>query len=289
VERLRAVTKRSVFSAMGETTAVGKVTEESVRLQRVIPMVGNSFKPFFVGRFESRDGKVILAGRFTMLPLVKGFMTVWFAFIAMSAFGVIFGNRPRGANSVAFELQPLVMLGFGVALVAIGKWFARNDTAWLSHLIEGALSSAAGGCVATSVRSEADEGTVPTVLKITAFVLAASGVMELLSGLAVSGLSGGMMVPPGMPQVPTLGRWCFVYSALMMALALGVWRRRLWAWQGVFAVLILSGCWSVHWMYSMQAELRPPAILKVIFAVLSWSVIALWGRWWYAQRKYFVG
>jgi hypothetical protein len=41
VERLSAATKRSVFSALEETTAVGKVSV--VRLQRVIPMMGNSF------------------------------------------------------------------------------------------------------------------------------------------------------------------------------------------------------------------------------------------------------
>jgi hypothetical protein len=37
VERLRAATKRSVFSSLGETVAVGKVSKEGVRLQRVIP------------------------------------------------------------------------------------------------------------------------------------------------------------------------------------------------------------------------------------------------------------
>ena len=33
VERLRAATKRSVFSSLGETAAVGKVSEQGVRLQ----------------------------------------------------------------------------------------------------------------------------------------------------------------------------------------------------------------------------------------------------------------
>jgi len=36
-ERLSAATKRSVFSALGEPTAAGKVSEKVVRLQRVIP------------------------------------------------------------------------------------------------------------------------------------------------------------------------------------------------------------------------------------------------------------
>src|SRR5580700_6339336 len=66
VERLRAATKRSTFAAIGEAAAVGKVSQDGVRLQRVTPMVHNSFKPFFVGRFESRDGATLLTGRFGM-------------------------------------------------------------------------------------------------------------------------------------------------------------------------------------------------------------------------------
>ena len=51
VTRLRAATRRSAFGVFVQQAAVGPVGESSVRLQRVIPMVGNSFKPFFFGRF----------------------------------------------------------------------------------------------------------------------------------------------------------------------------------------------------------------------------------------------
>src|SRR5579862_9715224 len=92
VERLRAATKRSVFSALSETAAVGKVSEKSVRLQRVIPMVGNSFKPFFLGQFQISNGQVLLIGRFTMLPIVKVFMTFWFCFVSLTSVGFLFGS-----------------------------------------------------------------------------------------------------------------------------------------------------------------------------------------------------
>jgi hypothetical protein len=49
-------------------------------------MVGNSFKPFFFGRFEVRGDEVYLTGRFTMLGLVKAFMTFWFG--GVLAFGI---------------------------------------------------------------------------------------------------------------------------------------------------------------------------------------------------------
>jgi hypothetical protein len=75
VQRLQAATKRSTFAAIGETAAVGKVSSDTVRLQRAIPMVGNSFKPVFVGRFETRDGVAVLTGHFGMTKSVKVFMT----------------------------------------------------------------------------------------------------------------------------------------------------------------------------------------------------------------------
>ena len=50
VERLRAATKRSVFSARGETAPAGKVSETTVRLQRVVPMVGKAVMVGVIGR-----------------------------------------------------------------------------------------------------------------------------------------------------------------------------------------------------------------------------------------------
>jgi hypothetical protein len=58
VTRLQAATRRSAFGVLGQQAAAGPVGESRVRLQRVIPMVGNSFKPFFLGRFEARDDGV---------------------------------------------------------------------------------------------------------------------------------------------------------------------------------------------------------------------------------------
>jgi hypothetical protein len=56
VARLRARTKRSVFVSLFERSAAGPVTGSRVRLQRVIPLFGNSFKPIFV----ERHGRVVL-------------------------------------------------------------------------------------------------------------------------------------------------------------------------------------------------------------------------------------
>ena len=131
VERLSTATKRSVFSALGETTAVGKVSEKVVRLQRVIPMVGNSFKPFFIGHFEVRGEVTVLIGKFTMLRrpwawwcgfLLLGLSVCWSLF-AMSARVDV--GPPLGIK-VIFSILSCVVVGIW------GRWWYAQRKHFLS-------------------------------------------------------------------------------------------------------------------------------------------------------------
>lgn len=137
VERLRAATTRSAFLSLHKQSASGTVNERRVSLQRVIPMVGNSFKPFFVGKFEVVNGRVVLIGRFTMIWFVKAFMSFWFGFILLwiSLASVAVITHPK-SGQWWFPLFGVGMAAAGVALVKAGKWFSRNDVAWLSELIQ---------------------------------------------------------------------------------------------------------------------------------------------------------
>jgi hypothetical protein len=158
-----------------------------VRRRSVVTgVVRNSFKPFFVGHFEVRGDVTVLFGKFTMLPLAKVFMSFWFVMCGLFAGAVLLGGfKPEGPNATYFLLQPFLMIGGGIALVAVGKWFARNDAAWLSALIATALGAPGEG---TSVNRDAlmnvDADTVPMSLKVVAIFLAASGAMALVAGMA---------------------------------------------------------------------------------------------------------
>jgi hypothetical protein len=55
LERLSAATKRSVFSALAETTAVGKVSEKVVRLQRVSELIATALGAPRDGASITRD------------------------------------------------------------------------------------------------------------------------------------------------------------------------------------------------------------------------------------------
>jgi hypothetical protein len=289
VGRLSTVTKRSVFSALGETTAIGKVSEKVVRLQRVIPMVGNSFKPFFIGQFEVRGDVIVLIGKFTMLPLVKVFMSFWFGMCGLFAGAVLLGGfRPQGPNATFFLLQPFLMIGAGIALVVVGKWFARNDVAWLSELIATALGAPRDSASANrDALMSNDADTVPMSLKVAAIFLAASGAMALVAGVAGPHLWPSFGQAGESTAAPQLGNWNFVYAILVIALSIGIWGRRPWAWWCGFLLLGLSVCWSLFAMVA-RADVGPPVGIKVIFAIFSCMVVGIWGRWWYAQRKHFL-
>jgi len=140
VRRLAGATKPSVWRTFAAQAAVGTVTESRVALQRYVPFLHNSFKPFFVGAWRTSGGHVVLSGAFRMHRAVQVFMSVWLALCivwsALAAYAAAAGAR----ESWLLPLAGLGMLAFGVALVQLGKWIVRNDTAWLSAVIGKALS-----------------------------------------------------------------------------------------------------------------------------------------------------
>jgi hypothetical protein len=140
VQRLSSATGRSVFSAFTHQAAVGRVSKTRVSLQRVIPFVGNSFKPFFIGEFRRVNGRIVLSGRFTMLWWAKAFLTFWFGFCLLWTLLAILPLLARDPHTWWFPFAGIGMFGVGTALVRISKWFSRNDTLWLSRVIQGALS-----------------------------------------------------------------------------------------------------------------------------------------------------
>ena len=278
VERLRAATKRSAFAAIGEAAAVGKVSQDGVRLQRVTPMVRNSFKPFFVGRFESRDGLTLLTGRFGMSLFTKIFMTFWLAMVALFGVGFLVGSLSATASYPRqIVIGPFLMLIAGLGLVALGKWFARNDVAWLTGVIGRALDVA--GVAAEPIQETLEVAGVPMVLKGVALFLAASG--------AIAALTEFIEPKLGQQRVALqVGHWNLVYAVSAFVLAAGVWGRRPWAWWGGFLVLGISTITSLLAMPVGTPSGLPPFV-RVVFGVFAVIVVAVWGRWWYAQRKHF--
>ena len=139
VRRLANKTGRTVFSALFQQRAIGKVSASGVSLQRVIPLVGNSFKPFFIGTFQESGHRVVLSGRFTMHRWAKVFMSVWFGGCVLWTIGAIAGVVIEDLKKWWVPFIGVGIICAGTALVWVGKWLARNDVAWLSRVIREAL------------------------------------------------------------------------------------------------------------------------------------------------------
>ncbi len=149
VQRLQERTKRSVFSSLFRQAAVGPVNESRVRLQRLIPWFGNSFKPIFVGKFHHSQGRVVLEGRFTMFLFSKVFTTIWLAlallWTILAAFAALkgAGRTPTGSQqdlvALLLPLGGVLFFLAGIGFVRGCWWLSRNDIAFLESVIRGAL------------------------------------------------------------------------------------------------------------------------------------------------------
>ncbi len=293
VARLSAATTRTwnLFAQFKQQCAVGAVNASRVSLQRVIPMVNNSFKPFFRGRFEERGNRVILTGRFGVLPIVRIFTALWFGalscFTLVMLIGMITG-AVASSRPAALAIPVLMWVG-GLAICQFGLWLSRNDVQWLSALIGKALTVPGPGAGATVNASPGilDSRGRSRLPDYVALVLAIGGIALLCQALPIGGIfdTGRMTLPFSATKFsspPALA----ACGALELLLAAGIYRRSIIAWSSGF--LFLIGNWVFFVLFSSTDIQRPGAApFPLIFIGMSLVVTALWMAWWYAQRHHF--
>ncbi len=289
VERLRSVTRRlSIFSVFGQQTAAGSVKESRVSLRRVIPLVGNSFKPLFKGHFEQRKGTVVLIGQFRMSWFVRLFMGIWFAgIIAITASSIL--EPARCSRGTPILLVSAAMLVAATGLVSLGAWFSRNDPAWLSNVIRHALAkpqTVAPASVTSPV--QISNNRIPWTIRIISGLLAVMGVTSIV--LAVNGIQSYYAGPQGAVVThftdPALQRFTILMGGLMLGLSYGVYRRYWLAWRAGFVFLLFG---QANFLLDMltNPEFSHAGGEKFVGLAASLIVTLIWWRWWYAQRVHF--
>jgi hypothetical protein len=290
VERLRAATRRWSFPFATQECAAGRVKESRVSLQRVIPMVGNSFKPFFIGRFEQRQGKVVLRGRFTMALPVKVFMAFWLGMLALFA---VAGSVATAASPKAalFPLAAIGMMGFGVGLTALGRWLSRNDAAWLTHVMRTALrtpSDTSASSQSAGLAGNTAAGKTPVFIHTMTGLFVLLGLLGAVS--AITGIQtyrggpGGFVVTPYANE--TLRMVVGAGSIAMFGVAYGIHRRMLFAWWWGFVLLAANMACSIVGLLT-RTDLGGVRVPALVFGGFSVVIGVFWGRWWYAQRSHF--
>ena len=220
-----------------------------------------------------------------MLLFVKAFMTFWLGMCL--AFAILPAIVTHGAVWW-FSLGSLGMFGAGVGFVALCKWFARKDAAWLSEVIRSALTKPTAARQSSVIAKSLPVGTParPTVLIATAACLLLLGLAGSLG--AATGISSYQAVP-NHTTITHFSSWpsraaAGVYGIVTIFLAVGIYRQEKWAWR--FGLAYLGAAWLDN-SYEMFSFSQVPVALKFVFLLLSLAVAVYWGLWWYAQRVHF--
>lgn len=127
-ERLRAGIDGD-FMLFGGKPVIGSVGESSARLRKRI-WYRNSFQSVMRVTFVDRGTGTEITCRSGMSIFTTVFMVVWFGAVGLfglAFLGSIFDHAGGGGAPAA--LFPLGMIAFGVALVLIGRFIARNEHA----------------------------------------------------------------------------------------------------------------------------------------------------------------
>jgi hypothetical protein len=140
IERLNSNVNKTSFSRIKSERMVGSVNRQSVKIQRVIPRVQNSFKPFLVGSFSEEGNKTVISGVFRFNLFVQAFMTFWFGFIFLWVVLASVAAFLKPSEAWFFPLFGVLMFCFAIGLMKLGKWFSRNDKKWLKEYISDAIN-----------------------------------------------------------------------------------------------------------------------------------------------------
>ena len=127
------------LSLFGSKSVIGRADRNSFNL-RVRIDYRNSFQTILRGQLADDANGTRIRCRAGMAYFTVAFMTVWFSFIGI---GVAAMWPPRSLDPGTIISMALPI--FGVALVAFGRWFARQElptlTAFLEETIEAERAS----------------------------------------------------------------------------------------------------------------------------------------------------
>jgi hypothetical protein len=114
---------------------VGSVSKDRVRLHKVTPLFGNVFKPIFIGKFQSDNGRSSLVGRFQIGPFGKIITGIFVFFTLFVQVLLLPGLIVDGIAA----LQPSLFLLGGILLVLAIKAYSKRDVPWIKAQIDSAL------------------------------------------------------------------------------------------------------------------------------------------------------
>jgi len=125
----------------GSKSVLGEVSESSLHLRKRI-RYKNSFQTFLTATMKPTADGTCIEGKFAMNLIVRTAMFIWFAFVItfmwsfVRAMGQLLVNS-GGHNEVDWMsiVVPPGMLAAGLTVVAVGRYFARNEAQFLKDFL----------------------------------------------------------------------------------------------------------------------------------------------------------
>jgi hypothetical protein len=145
VRRLQGTVRRSAWRTLFREALIGSVSPTRVVVRRYRPWFRNDFGPVFVGRLVQRPEGVLLEGTFTLFPLLRRVMTLWFSFVGLFlAVGVVrIVARPAMGDELLFMAVTVGLGLWGVGLLRFGRWMGRKDIPYIESGLAAALGAPA--------------------------------------------------------------------------------------------------------------------------------------------------
>jgi hypothetical protein len=132
------------FSLFGGKTVIGHANAGGAGLRKRI-WYNNSFRSVLTARFQRNGTRTLVECRTGMSIFVIGFMVVWCGGVLLIGGGVAFSalsDPSLGAGSLGLALFPVAMIGFAAAIVAFGRWLARDEAEFLDAFLRRRLDAA---------------------------------------------------------------------------------------------------------------------------------------------------
>ena len=123
----------SDWALFGSKSVVGRVDKTSFRLRQRI-RYRNSFQTFLFGTMTADGRSTRLDCRVGMHPMVAGFIALWL--FAVSGLLVAALASVPADETVLLIAIPAGMFVFGIGLVLLGRWLARNEQRQLVAFLE---------------------------------------------------------------------------------------------------------------------------------------------------------
>lgn len=140
-ERLGAVTD-GLLSLMGTRPMIGSVNAQILSARRRLNY-RNSFQTVIHAELEPAGSGTTIRARFGAMLLAKVFMALWLLMALLIGAGFFFavvGGALQGVSAWG-ALFPFLFVGFGVLMIVVGRWAARNDESILLEIVREATQA----------------------------------------------------------------------------------------------------------------------------------------------------